>query len=455
MDSSKGVRVLARIMEGMGRQTPCLAVRFPPIYHHPQDPTSNRRTLVAGRSIFTVPASALAGLLVASSATAQEAASPPLTDVPRLVDQRTIVPEDARIISMSPDGRSIAAVRPAIGYQRGALCVVDLETLLDRACADLSVLPAGLRLQDVTWSPDSSRLAFAEQGFLTFVDGDLWVMDAATGALTNVDDDGWEGDIPFFDGGWPEDPISLPVTPAFSPDGSTLAFSRSMFSGDGARWNVIATVPTTGGPITDLVTVDAEEAGISYLGLAWAPDGGRLYYSVHRPQRDSLGNGVWVVDADGTGARLLVGRYQGTHGPAVLAVAGDGATLLLEDPEAAGSYAGQLPAFATADAASGVPEPLLPVDPGAPKGTYVSWAGFSPDGRWVLTLDRLGPPTRVRVRAVGASTDVELVPGGIEHAGPVDRGLPMTWSENGTALLTGSGRFDTATLLTIEGGGAE
>jgi hypothetical protein len=90
----------------------------------------------------------------------------------------------------------------------------------------------------------------------------------------------------------------------------------------------------------------------------------------------------------------------------------------------------------------------------APLGSYVGWAGFSPDSRWLLVLDRRStdPQFQVRIRSVDGTVEELLVAEGIEMAGPVDRGIPLTWSTNGTAFLTGAGRLDTGYLLTIEGG---
>ena len=402
--------------------------------------------------ISTVVALAATLAAVAIPAGAAAPSAPPGT--PRLVGQRAIEIPGARIISMSPDGHWLAAVRPVSGFERGSLCAIDIETLADRACADLSVLGAGLRIEDVTWSPDSAHLAFAERGFVTFVDGDLWLMDAATGALTNLDDDGFDGGLPLFKGVWPAGPITLPVNPAFSPDGSTIAFSRSILTPD-ARSNVIATVPVSGGPVTDLVTVSRDQMGIAYNGIAWAPDATRIYYTAISVRAADLSNGVWVVGADGNDPHLLVGHYQDTSGPAVLDVSSDGATLLLQDPAAMGSFGSGLPVYATADTTHGIPTPILTLAPGALPGATVGWAGFSPDGRWLLTVDRLlDPENQVRLRALGATEDVALLPDGLAAAGPVAQGIAMTWAANGTVLLTGAGRVETATLLTIEGGSA-
>jgi dipeptidyl aminopeptidase/acylaminoacyl peptidase len=137
----------------------------------------------------------LVALAIARPTVTAMAASPVPVSAPRVLDQRTIKLPDTRIISMSPDGRRIAGAQPVIGCQRGRLCVFAVTTLAQQSCVDLSPLEAGLRIEDVTWSPDGTRLAFAEDTFRVLRDGDLWVMDVATGALTNVDDDGFGGRV--------------------------------------------------------------------------------------------------------------------------------------------------------------------------------------------------------------------------------------------------------------------
>ena len=108
------------------------------------------------------------------------------TDTPQLIEQRQIEIPDSRIIALSPDGTAIAAT----DFDLDQLCIYEVETLAERACADLAPLEARLRLEDVVWSPDSTKLALAEESFKLFRDGDLWLMDAATGELTNLTDDG-------------------------------------------------------------------------------------------------------------------------------------------------------------------------------------------------------------------------------------------------------------------------
>jgi Tol biopolymer transport system component len=321
---------------------------------------------------------------------------------------------------MSPDGRRLAAAKPAMGYQRRELCVYAVATRAEQACADLAVLEAGLRIEDVVWSPDSSRLAFAEQTFVVLRDGDLWVMDVATGTLTNVDDDGFGGErLPSFGGEASEATISLPVNPAFSPDGRSLAFSRTIIRAGAWAGNDVAIVDLDGAAPERLVRVSDQTPGVVF-GIRWAPDGRRLYYSVHDPQVEHPDNGIWVVGADGGSARHLLGTTDPEHGPpSVVQVSPRGDKLLALYPLAATDFGFRGSAYTLVNVATGAAEPLTVQDPAAPEFAWVALATISPDGSELLTVTRLTDPDfQVFVRDLDAGEEVLLVDG-LPGAAPV------------------------------------
>ena len=121
-------------------------------------------------------------------------------DFPPPLTERFALPDADRILSLSPDG----TMAVAIGGDRDTLCTYTVPAGDEVACADLAEHGIRLRPEDVAWSPDSHTLAFAENALQMFVDGDLWLMDAASGELTNLTDDGFEGGLPFLDEDQPE-----------------------------------------------------------------------------------------------------------------------------------------------------------------------------------------------------------------------------------------------------------
>jgi dipeptidyl aminopeptidase/acylaminoacyl peptidase len=121
-----------------------------------------------------------------------------------------------------------------------------------------------------TWSPTEDVLAVMPQGgadakglWLVRPDGIARLMAA--------------GDVPVWSFAW-------------SPDGRTIAYSRTLpFTDPIGRSDALFTVPISGGPPTQRLV--ASNAGI--LGIAWAPDGlSLLYYDVPQHSGSMLMDGV-------------------------------------------------------------------------------------------------------------------------------------------------------------------
>jgi Tol biopolymer transport system component len=366
-------------------------------------------------------------------------------------DLRSVDIDDIRLISMSPDGSLIVGARPAMNYFRGQLCVYRVDTLRQQACADLSGLDAGIRLEDVAWSPDGSMIAFSERSFITFKDGDLWLMDTATGGVTNLDDDGFSGNLPLLNRDVQPGTITVPVSPTFTPDGQAVTFSRSLIVDGERAGNEIATVPVAGGEPERLLVVDDEQMGVVYFGIRWAPAGDVLYYSVHPIDPNDLRTGIWAVDADGSGAHKVIGPPDDeSGGPAMLQVSAEGDRLLVFYPRIMGSYAGGRDAYALVDPVSGTEERLSAPQTTEPAVAFVSLASLSPDGTGLLEVLRLtNPDNQVLVRDLATGAETPVVPEGLAVAGPIEYGLVPTWAPDGTVFITGGGALGQGTLLTI------
>jgi dipeptidyl aminopeptidase/acylaminoacyl peptidase len=148
----------------------------------------------------------------------------------------------------SPDGSRIAFAQP--GNDPG-LYVADADG------SGPTFLPGteGARAARPAWAPDGSRIAFADRSgvFIVSLDG---------GEPMLVSDHG--GD------------------PAWSPDGTHLAFSTS----DG------------------IVVVDADGSGPIGVGngyeFAWSPGGDRIVYHIEKSVSGGFLEELWVVSADGS-----------------------------------------------------------------------------------------------------------------------------------------------------------
>lgn len=377
---------------------------------------------------------------------AAEAAADATTMQPVGGEVRTVDLPRGRAVSMSPDGQLLAVAAPL-----DSLCLYDVATMTQVSCADLGGLNAGLRIQDVVWSPDSTRLAFAEEAFRLLKDGDLWLMDARTGDLTNLTDDDYDGSVMFPDDG-ADTTHYVDIAPAWTPDGRFVTFSRSTFIGRAQAGTSIAQVPATGGPVELLATVDAAETGVVPFGTGWAPNGEAFYFTVMHAELEHPDNGIWVYDRATGEIRLLARSDDPEQGfLALKAVSPAGDRLLAYYPVALMRFSndGRSP-LRFVDVATGAVSPVP--DPASDSPIPLSdWvATFSPDGRWILlgtdlpdmrdfwAIDlRTGAATQVATDLVGAT--------------PVDFALGPVWGTNGVVFVA---QFVTgAFFFPIEGAG--
>jgi Tol biopolymer transport system component len=172
----------------------------------------------------------------------------------------------------SPDGRRIAfkLANASSGY---GIYVVNADGTGQKR------LPTG-GAGEFTWSPDGRRIAYRDFGdpfriAVIRVDG---------GAPQRVTDGGEKGD----------------ADPAWSPDGSTIAFIRGEPDPSGGS-----------GFIDSLYVIKPDGSGLRQLrrdieGFAWAPDGKEIAFG--QRAGDSLLDDLYVIRLDGTGTRKISTR---------------------------------------------------------------------------------------------------------------------------------------------------
>jgi dipeptidyl aminopeptidase/acylaminoacyl peptidase len=198
---------------------------------------------------------------------------------PRLLDPG---PGTERSPIWSPDGRSLAFIRA------GAIWVRDLEEGEARAV----VAPGYAGVGSPVWSPDGSRMAVSSNrsGF-----SQIAVVDVATGELTPITYA-------------PRDHSS----PTWSPDGRRLAF---MVADGLGMTNQLATASSDGSGALEILT---SGAGLR-SAPAYSPDGSVIAY---RETASNRTPDLWTVPAGG-GSPRQVTRSMGRVDPERLSVAQD------------------------------------------------------------------------------------------------------------------------------------
>ncbi len=360
----------------------------------------------------------------------------PLTNLPILVgaqghgpvlDQQVIELEEMRLINLSPDGNLLAATDGA------QLCVYTVELLEESACADLSVLGARLRIQDVTWSPDSTRLALTGEGYQVYQTSDLWILDAMTGEMTNLTGDGVEGNVRTGDD---DDGIleyTVNISPAWTPDGSAITFATSRSGGDQFHGTQIVSVPADGGEITELISIDPSLPGLVYFPMHGSRDGQFLYYSVTYLQTGDFRSGIYRYSA-ADGKISAVVPPDAESGPATLLQVSPAGDRLL------GMYLMDIQQFREGaiwvfDLENEELTRLTHPESEDRAGAHVTAVSFAPDGSSILLGTTDGDDGDSVWELTGADLEPVLLAEDLPGLNAAVTNMTVSWSAQGRILL--------------------
>ena len=341
----------------------------------------------------------------------------------RVAEKRPIALAGAQILSLSPDGRRLAARKDK------ALCLYDAATLAEQHCAEL---PNGqFDSRGVAWSPDSTRIALTEDLYRLLVESDLWVMDASSGALTDLTDDGAIGSVlkPKTTGADPQ----FDAAPAWSPDSKTLIFARTPASRDRTA---IYRVAAGGGEAQLVWTVTTHGPFVLFYGLRWSLDGRHILYTLAHPESDNSRNGVWIVDQDGRNSRQLARATDKLLGyPMLIDVTARGDRALIWYYLASQLYVTKpnVSYYALLDLDTGAIEPLKQAAGDAREFFSPQNAIFSPDGSKLLYSYRDADlAARLVVRDLSGGPEQVLLSQPGKAIGASDFGQGLNWSADDT-----------------------
>jgi dipeptidyl aminopeptidase/acylaminoacyl peptidase len=298
---------------------------------------------------------------------------------------------------LAPNGERIAV------YAEEELCVYTADGEEERCVDD----PTSLDPNSVRWNPDGSRLLFTENFYQYFDEPDIWLLDADSGEVTNLTDDGVEeGGLDIEESG-----ADVDVSPEWVDDGSTVRFLRWHQDDDAVD---VMELPADGG--------EPEQVGVlatdSAPGLiSYSPDGERAAYA-RMAEEDTV-----VADLDGENVETIADgtSYMPAFSP-------DGESVLA------------MPLYGGYDPSEVPPTRVVPVDGGeATELDRLRWAAWRTGGKGLATAE-VGVEENVGqvTMRIGEDADDEGHEVGEGTYLPPYRGatwLPPVWSEQDTILL--------------------
>jgi Tol biopolymer transport system component len=302
--------------------------------------------------------------------------------------------------SLSPTGGRV------LGTVNGTPCVFDVDGAHE-VCSDHKV---SMDVEDAVWSPDGTRVVFADSFFRLEHEPDIHVLDATTGKTTDLTDDGVAKLA--LDGSNPRAQIDL--FPSWSADGKSIRFARQR--GDGSTTIAIDSIPADGGTVTQLATIAGKLTEL--VGLAVSPDGKTIAWS----QSDSFVDSTVHVRQVAGGDDHALSAAPVADDQSLLSFSPDGKKLLVDSRATYGAIECCSKSHARVYPSDGS-GPGRPVAAGV-AALYPTWA---PQGQ-AMAFTTPGPHSTVQLVSKPGGTPQVIKSGGVYAAANAAR---LQWTSSG------------------------
>ena len=219
---------------------------------------------------------------------------------------------------LAPDGSRFAY------FDANELCFYTLDGV-KQDCFNFEGTDLRLDRETPRWSPDSTKLAFAEPFLVTFRDSDIWVFDSTTGKLTDMSNDPTRGEkMPLGEDAAAEN-LTVDLAPQWSSDSHFVYFVRYTFKQvREARADIYRLNVNTGD--TEEVARIASNIPFSTYAFALAPDDTRIVYNLDT--RGEERDGTWFLDLTDSRDRFAGAPVEDTF-PTAYQFSADGTQLLV------------------------------------------------------------------------------------------------------------------------------